>query len=174
MNRIESLFAFEIAIPFITEMKPAPTTRYSRLIAFISKHQLPVYVFIAFLWSWAWWIPATLAFKGALSLSVSWLPLLMIGAPGPSISAIALTCALGGMEGLKKLLRKFLIWRVNFAWYLVALITPSALLVCAMAIYILCGGALGRIDWANWPMLFSAIALALPYGPISEELGWRG
>jgi uncharacterized protein len=98
----------------------------------------------------------------------------MIGAPGPSISAIALTCALDGMEGMKKLLRKFLIWRVSFAWYLFALIVPSALLVCAMAIYTLRGGSLGRIDWANWPMLLSAIALALPYGPVSEELGWRG
>jgi len=135
---------------------------------------LPVYVFIAFLWSWAWWIPATLVFKGVLALPVSWLPLLMIGGPGPSISAIALTYALDGMEGLKSLLSKFLIWRVNFAWYLFALIAPSALLVCAMAIYAFRGGSLGRIDWTNWPMLLSAIALALPFGPICEELGWRG
>jgi uncharacterized protein len=149
-------------------------TRYTPLIAFISRHSLPVYVFIAFLWSWAWWIPATLSFNGALSLSVSWLPLLMIGAPGPSISAIALTFALDGTEGLKNLLRKFLIWRVSFAWYLFALFAPSALLICAIAIYTLRGGSLGRIDWANWPMLLSAIALALPFGPICEELGWRG
>jgi len=60
---------------------------------------LSVYVFIAFLWSWAWWIPATLVFKGVFALPVSWLPLLMIGGPGPSISAVTLTYALDGMEG---------------------------------------------------------------------------
>src|SRR5262245_14543964 len=43
-----------------------------------------------------------------------------------------------------------------------------------MAIHMLRGGGLGRIDWANWPMAISAIALALPFGPICEELGWRG
>ncbi len=149
-------------------------TRHSPLITFISRHRLPVYVFIAFLWSWAWWIPATLAFKGALGLSVPWLPLLMIGGPGPTISAIALTYALDGVEGLKRLLRKFLIWRVNFGWYLFALIAPSALLVCAIAIYTLRGGGLGRIEWAKWPMLLASIALSLPFGPLMEELGWRG
>jgi membrane protease YdiL (CAAX protease family) len=155
-------------------MKPESMTRRSSPAAFVCRHRLSVYVFIAFLWSWAWWIPATLAFKGVLPLSVSWLTLLMIGGPGPSISAITLTYALDGMEGLKSLLRKLLIWRVNLAWYLFALIAPSALLVCAMAIYAFRGGGLGRIDWANWPMLLSAIALALPFGPICEELGWRG
>jgi uncharacterized protein len=149
-------------------------TARSPLITLISRHQLPVYVLIALLWSWVWWIPATLAFKGVLSLSTSWLLLLVIGGPGPSISAITLTCMLDGIEGLKNLFRKFLIWRVNFAWYVFALITPPALLVCAMAIYTFRGGSLGRIDWANWPVLLSAIVFALPYGPVSEELGWRG
>jgi membrane protease YdiL (CAAX protease family) len=44
----------------------------------------------------------------------------------------------------------------------------------AFLIYTVRGGSLGRIEWANWPMLFSSIAFALPYGPLSEELGWRG
>jgi hypothetical protein len=47
-----------------------------------------------------WWIPAMLVFKGVFALPVSWLPLLiMIGGPGPSISAVTLTHALDGMEG---------------------------------------------------------------------------
>ncbi len=149
-------------------------TSRSSLVAFIGRHQVPVYVLLAFLWSWAWWIPATLAFTGKLALSVSWLSLLMIGGPGPTISAVVLTCALEGVEGLKNLLRKFLIWRLHFGWYVYALFAPSVLLVCAIAIYTLRGGSLGRIDWARWPMLFTAIALALPFGPVAEELGWRG
>src|SRR5262245_17089316 len=43
-----------------------------------------------------------------------------------------------------------------------------------MVIYTFRGGGLEQIDWTNWPMLLSTIALAVPFGPICEELGWRG
>jgi membrane protease YdiL (CAAX protease family) len=174
-DKVAMMIAHSIRSSLLTSnRKGRRMTSRSSLIALIGRHPLLIYVLIAFLWSWAWWIPATLAFKGVLSLSVSWPMLLIIGGPGPTISAIALTSMLDGIEGMKNLLRKFLTWRVNFAWYLFALITPSALLVCAMAIYTFRGGSLGRIDWDNWPMLLTAIVVALPYGPVSEELGWRG
>jgi len=79
-------------------------TRYSPLIAFISRYRLPVYVFIAFLWSWVWWIPATLVFKGALA-PLFWLP---GGAAisGPAVTVYAALWYLAYLIG----------WSILFTW----------------------------------------------------------
>jgi len=132
------------------------------------------YVCIALAWSWVFWIPALLSFKGILGLPISWLPLLFLGAPGPSISALVVTGVTDRSRGVKGLLRRLVIWRVHPIWYLVAWAGPSLVLLLAMPIEALRGGSVGEVDLSRWPLLFTSVLLAVPYGPLNEELGWRG
>jgi len=73
------------------------------------------------------------------------------------------------------LLGRLLIWRAHWGWYLFALLTPLATL--AMAI---CLSSFRDAAWAALApgkLVLSiplAMLVALPFGPLAEELGWRG
>lgn len=134
---------------------------------------------IAYVWSWIWWIPVVYKLStignSPWNASPNWiLPFVLLGAYGPTISAIVLTWYSAGWLGLKNLLSKYLIWRASIVVYLVALFSPIAFLSIAMLLDPESTTALGKADWAQLSSIPLVLLMALPFGPLAEELGWRG
>jgi membrane protease YdiL (CAAX protease family) len=102
-------------------------------------------------------------------------PFAFIGGSGPSAAALVVTGWTQGRQGVRRLLASLAAWRVPARWYLFALGLPPA--ATALSVLIVDGGlqTLRRFDPAaalrGLPL---AYALALPFGPLGEELGWRG
>ena len=101
--------------------------------------------------------------------------LIGVGTFGPTAAALILNAVIDGKSGITNLLKKLVLWRVKWHWYLVALLTPIILLLLSFIIFRLLGGYPGKFN-ANGLFLraLSAFPLALAFGPLGEELGWRG
>jgi membrane protease YdiL (CAAX protease family) len=134
------------------------------------------YVAVAYLWSWSLWLFTRAAFGPAPAPdhSALWFTFLILGAIGPTMSAIACTALQGGKPAVGQLLRRYLIWRVPIGWYLAAILIPWAYFLSGAGIYTLRGGTLGPLHNPGVLALLIAVVAALPAGPICEELGWRG
>ena len=97
-------------------------------------------------------------------------PAIIIIAYASSLAAFC-AAALPGGGGAKALLRQALIWRVSIAWYALALIGPFVLVLVAILLYKLFGGAV--------PSAILAAPESSAFGPLiagalGEEFGWRG
>jgi len=102
------------------------------------------------------------------------LPILILGGWGPSVAAVICAGLDEGRQGVRRLFRSLLVWRVSIGWYLFALLTP--LVLTAVATWMSGFGAAARERFDVKAMLGSvplAYLSALPFGP-GEELGWRG
>ena len=94
---------------------------------------------------------------------------------GPVVAGFVMTAVMSGRAGVRQLLRRFVMWRVNGAWYLYALLAIPALYVIGVA---LVPGALGSFKAPSLTMsllypVFFIVVLVLD-GPLLEEPGWRG
>ncbi len=134
---------------------------------------------VAYLWSWGLWIPAALVGQG-ISLSPVRV-LYYLGGLGPLIAGIGLACLTHRQEYCREyVLRLVQFKRIGLRWYAVILLTVPIIAVLAIALDIILGG-----DGANWeeatlhllPRPWSIVPFALftlIFGPLPEELGWRG
>jgi len=76
---------------------------------------------------------------------------------------------------VRSLLRTLAIWRVHPAWYVFVLLTPFAL--TAVSAHLSELGPTLHHNFDAAAVLAGApltLAVALPFGPLGEELGWRG
>lgn len=136
----------------------------------IRQYPLTSFIAINYAISWTFLYPA----YQLLLHSPGTFPLLaligLIGAYGPSIAAIIVVAAIHGRVGVGGLLRKFLQWRVGAGWYLFALLVPIGIYLAAVLLQ-----TPGHADIRHGLMgIPVAIIVALPFGPLAEELGWRG
>ena len=124
--------------------------------------------------SWSFWIPVAVSHQALLPFWPSTL-FLIFGAFGPSLSAIVLTAIDGGVTAVRGLFGGLLKWRIGVRWYLVALLSPAALCLSAVALHVLLGGVAPRlyspVPWYLLPAYFLLVLLFI--GPITEEIGWR-
>lgn len=141
---------------------------------------LKKFFLLAYALTWGLLGPWFLVFNKVYHQKIpSWLwvlaPLAFIGGWGPSLAALIVAARTGGRMAVRKLLGSIAIWRVPVRWYVMTFVLP--LLLTAASLVIVDGGfaTLRRIDvgtaLAGIPM---AYLLALPFGPLGEELGWRG
>jgi len=103
-----------------------------------------------------------------------WVLVFLPGAYGPTLAALILTWRKGGGVAVKTLLRGLLIWRVPTVWYAFALLAPILMVALAVA---LSDFRFAFVEFDLWPALSVAplaMVAALPFGPLAEELGWRG
>lgn len=94
---------------------------------------------------------------------------------GPMVSAVVVTIVFRGRPGLKKLLRKVVLWRVSPWWFLAALVLPvipqwAGLMVWAK----MTGTVLTFPAFTAYLSSWLQIALISALFFITEEMGWRG
>ena len=106
----------------------------------------------------------------ALPLPVA-ISLVMIGAFGPFLAAVAVTGLRSGRAGVRELFGQFGRWRVHPVWFAIALLGPAFLGLVALCATALGGGATPR-QWFALPRLVHFAGWSV--GPWGEELGWRG
>jgi uncharacterized protein len=135
-----------------------------------------VYVVLTYALTWAFTIPFVYLWRGPLEGNFEWwLIFFLPGAYGPTMAALIMAGILEGRPGVKHLLGRLLIWRAHWGWYLFALLTPLATLTTAV-----CVSSFRDAAWAAFApgeLVLSiplAMLVALPFGPLAEELGWRG
>ena len=91
-----------------------PGLRRSALRGVIARHPLAAFVGLAYLVSWSCWIP--FAVRGdTFRQGVGW-PTQMLGLMGPLVAAVIVTGVADGREGLHRLWRSIIRWRIG--WHL--------------------------------------------------------
>ena len=115
---IGGLLIFDLVlIGMLRRARPAATwLSNGGPVAFVRRHQLAVFVVLAYALSWWAWIWYRLDSEN-------------VGAPilpmGPLLAALIVLFLVGGWPEVKDLLRSIVRWRVGWVWYLVALGLPG-------------------------------------------------
>jgi membrane protease YdiL (CAAX protease family) len=150
----------------------------SGLIQFLKRHALLAGIELMFLLTW----PIDLANSGLLPFQVPFPVYITLGW-GFIFASLIMTGLTLGRGAVITLLKRFLIWRVNWKWYLAAFLLLPAIIGCA----VLLNAALTR-----QPLDFSSVYARNIFGPSAslpvlilpyllfdaitngEEMGWRG
>ena len=143
---------------------------------YIRKHPLVSFVLINYMISWIFIYPS---FQLILNAEEGTFPLLasigIIGVFGPSIAAIIVKKITHGNSGVKRLLKKLLIWKVQLKWYLFIFLIPIVLYALSVMSTALFGYQFEEINFKEGIVsIVPLLLIALPFGPLGEELGWRG
>ncbi len=91
----------------------------------------------------------------------------------PTISAFLVVSLAEGKEGVLKILRGYIRWKVHWVWYLAAAILLLAPLAVGLVVFLI-GASPGSSVSLTVGNVFYLIGYGLLAGPISEEGGWRG
>jgi uncharacterized protein len=147
----------------------------------LARHPLVSFFVIAYAGAWLLELPVVLSRTGTGLLPYTLPPiavLVLIAAAtftGPTLSAFVMARATEGREGPKRLLRRYVQWRVQFRWYLfVLLVIPAGVLLGAIVL----PGVLASYQpltlglLLGYPLAF--VATFVLGGPLGEEPGWRG
>jgi membrane protease YdiL (CAAX protease family) len=133
------------------------------------------YFGLTYLITWLFTIPFVVLWRTSLHQTLPWWVVVFLpGAYGPSIAALILAGYRGGRRAVATLLGALLRWRTPIFLYAAVLLTPPAMTALATLLSSYHG------MWAQFALVPGlgavprAYALALPFGPFPEELGWRG
>lgn len=134
----------------------------------VKQHPLLSFFVLAYALSWWGWI------LNSVYPSEIWpAPIFPFG---PAIAAIVVTGITCGKAKLRNLLGKLILWRVQPAWYAIALFFPIVLTVIAVYLNVLWGATPpSATQLSRWDTIIAAFPIVLLLdGPLGEELGWRG
>src|SRR5215208_6825245 len=146
----------------------------------LARHPLSFFFLIAFAFSWIAWAPWVLSEEGAGLLPFSSPLLAPVALPigiflGPTLAAFIMTGITEGRVGIRRLLRRIVLWRVGLRWYLFAFIGVP--LVMTLGAIIVPGG-LASLQFLGpgyvLTYLVTFVFVAVLGGPLFEEIGWRG
>ncbi len=125
---------------------------------------LLLFFFIAFAWSWFFWLLQMLGFN------------LYVAPFGPYVAAFLLTYIHESTEGVKKLLIKGFDPRIGKIWYI-----PTILLWPVIAGLSFLGASSSEgtppkltILFQPWLLIWNFVYIFFLGGPLQEEFGWRG
>jgi membrane protease YdiL (CAAX protease family) len=91
---------------------------------------------------------------------------------GPLVATIVVTCC-QGREARRSWGRRLLSWRVQPAWYAVAVLVPAAVLAVSVGINALLGAPLPTgSQLAHWPQVLAGFAFMLFAVGLGEEAAW--
>jgi hypothetical protein len=131
----------------------------NRIRSFVTRYQMAVFLFLAYLISWAFIFPA----EGGL------LP------QGPMIAAFIVLGVISGRQGVSGLWRQMVRWRVGWIWYLVAPGIFIAIHLIALAASLALGSQV--TNTAHLQSLPAYLGIVIPlvfFGGQWEEPGWTG
>ena len=137
-----------------------------------------LYFGLALAWSWACFIPAALLGRSVTELPV--LILFVLGGLGPPLAALVLLYTVETPEARRDYWKRLVdVRRIGAAWWAVLLLVPPVFAGLGVLSYWLEWGSLPSMETAA-RRLASPLALAgsalffLVFGPLPEEMGWRG
>lgn len=136
------------------------------VMRFLRSHPLTAYFLLAFGLTWAWEIPVF-----AISHRQFLGPFVLVG---PSLAGFLMAGITEGRAGMVRLARRFLIWRVSFRWYLVALLALPAIWLAGV---VFMPGAISafRVPGLSFVLTYlGAFGFAFLGAFSMEEFGWRG
>lgn len=143
--------------------------------ALVKQHPLMAFTLLAYAFSWACWLPILNNIQTELFASgVNTVGLLLLGGYGPSIAAVIMSAITGGKAEVKALFKRMIMGRTGVKWWAVVLLTGPAIFATATIGYLLAGGELGPLNKGLIPWIPVIFIASLPFGPLGEELGWRG
>lgn len=93
---------------------------------------------------------------------------------GPAIAAVVVAGVTSGKKGVRNLFTPLLVWRVNFVWYLMALLGPILLFAGATLVdSVRTGAFIGLKAISPW---YGMLLFLVPqlFVNVWEEIGWRG
>jgi len=136
------------------------------------------YFILAFGWSWLFWIPLVLT---GMDISVTpGIVLLAMGVLGPAVSAIFLTCLTGDKQERRDYWSRLISFkRIGPRWCAIIILIAPVYSVLAILTGLVIKGNIPAFDTAvgyvTHPLTIIPFAIMrLVYGPLPEELGWRG
>jgi membrane protease YdiL (CAAX protease family) len=139
----------------------------------IESNQLIAFLLIAFGYTWIFQILLTYLTPERASEPAFYIPSIY----GPTLSALIICLILGGGHKLLDFLKRSLNYKVNIIWYLVAIFGIGFLILLLRGIHSLIFPSitLDPMQISNpVPTILIGFVMMLPYGPLAEELGWRG
>jgi len=149
------------------------------LTAPLARHPLVSFFVLAYAGTWLFELPYVLSEYGA-GLLPTRNPLLPWTSPvsifmGPFLAAFVVTGATEGRPGVRRFLRRFVLWRVGLRWYLFALFGVPAIVVLSVMVM---PGVLASFQGLSvlppLPLLGNFAYVFFLGGALGEEPGWRG
>lgn len=141
----------------------------------IRNHPILAFTIVAYLFSWACWLPVLGDIQADLFGSgAGVVALLTLGGYGPTVAAVLLSTIIGGWPALRDLLRKLLVWRAGLRWYFAVLLIGPVVYAGALYLYGAISGETGAVNYGLLPWIPVIVLASIPFGPLGEELGWRG
>lgn len=143
----------------------------------LKRYSLPIGILLMFLFTW----PIDLANSGVLSFQIPFIIYIFLGW-GFIFASLLMTGLTLGKEAVITLLKRFLIWRVDWKWYLVILLQPILQFLSIMLNSVI---SKTPIDFSNvyaykiFGPTANLLLLFLPFFLFDaiangEEMGWRG
>src|SRR5215213_8518017 len=163
-----------------TTAAPQPAS-VSPLRGPLIRHPLVSFFTLAYALTWLAWSPWFLSESGVgllpydaggISDYLNTVALIV----GPTLSAFIMAGVTEGREGVRRLLRRIVLWRVGIGWYLFVLVGIPAIIVLSTLVL---SGALASFQASAVPSTVLLYVVAGPVflfvgGPVFEEIGWRG
>jgi membrane protease YdiL (CAAX protease family) len=150
----------------------------NQIISLLKRHSLLIGIVLMFLLTW----PIDLSNSGLLPFEVPFIVALLVGY-GITFASLMMTGLTLGRDGLVALLKRFLIWRVGWKWYLAAFLLAPSLTVLAVYIHAELVGVPPDFSTVMAHKIFGGAAylplFILPFFLVDlitngEEIGWRG
>jgi uncharacterized protein len=146
----------------------------------LARHPLTFFFIIAYAGTWLLELPYVLSEDGSGLLPYSSPLLTWVLMPasvflGPTLAAFIMTGITEGRAGVRRFLRRFVLWRVGFRWYVFAFVGIPVIAVLSVVVI---PGVLGSFQGlgALAPLSVLGIFVYVFFlgGALGEEPGWRG
>ena len=137
------------------------------------RSDLTTFLILVYVISWSLWAPVVLLFPDTSAPPWWALVLAAVGAYGPSLAAMITALVCGKLPGLAALFTSAR-GRAGWPWYLLVLLGPPAFVWIAAGTQVLLGGNARFVGAQSLVKMALILATFVPFGPLGEELGWRG
>jgi membrane protease YdiL (CAAX protease family) len=137
-----------------------------------------VFFALTFVWTWIFWIPAALPGRDVMTFPT--VLLIYAGGGGPMLAGLVLMYLTHDREGRIDYWRRVVGFRrIGLGWYAIIFLTPAAIMALAVLLNAVSGGEPPGFDTAgrllSRPLtILPTVAFVFLFGPLPEELGWRG
>ncbi len=143
----------------------------------VQRYPVASALIITFLLAWGIMIPTALASQGQFPFEIPQFLSLLVGW-APAIAAIVVSGIIGGRSEIKSLLGRFLIWRLNPLWYVLAIFGLAVVMLGGNWLYSLVTGTAPIMPASGVPLTQLAFIFIVTVGLgvllNTEEVLWRG